>query len=550
MNKKIEKFSQNYPNLVKQGIIHYPIDDSILWKTFKVHSIQRIQFPPLHFLDFPEEISEDLISICDFCWKFKDFLRSPGFNCEDLYRSLSKKKEDNLFKSIHLALLKPLANIMLKNEGFRKSSSFRFFLYKVKKIISVEMILKQTYLHFIEYLFAIDLWQDLIEDFDKEMKIFFKHFEISEYFTLSPGQKAKVLNLIITILLETREMNEECLQRHESQLQLRKDLSEFLKNTKNVENEEESYVKIEEIKNQLKKVSIRTGRLGLDRDFNQYFYFEWDSKLFVKLEALDSQNWAFYHTRQEVKQLIESLCLKGIREGDLIDKLEELLEDEGVLDDLNDVEMEEIDEKTFQISQKSEIIQVLTNSYKLISETFNIPLISSLDFLENQDISELSSQILNFPQNFNSKKNPQKILEKIQSLWDSSELHHHWLKALKESTQINDLIFCTSFLFTQVETFCIQNKPKTISSYENARSSYKLERLRKFRKTLKRNEDECYLCEDFGVVICCDLCSKVAHLHCLGLESVPAGDWKCPSCQEDQENIRITRSKSQISNFQ
>eukprot|EP00213_Chloropicon_mariensis_P004004 CAMPEP_0197483228 /NCGR_PEP_ID=MMETSP1309-20131121/56778_1 /TAXON_ID=464262 /ORGANISM="Genus nov. species nov., Strain RCC998" /LENGTH=264 /DNA_ID=CAMNT_0043025821 /DNA_START=124 /DNA_END=916 /DNA_ORIENTATION=- len=44
------------------------------------------------------------------------------------------------------------------------------------------------------------------------------------------------------------------------------------------------------------------------------------------------------------------------------------------------------------------------------------------------------------------------------------------------------------------------------------------------------NDDECYLCRDGGQLILCDMCPKAYHLHCLGIETIPEGDWKCPAC--------------------
>eukprot|EP00747_Dinoflagellata_sp_TGD_P106251 gnl/TRDRNA2_/TRDRNA2_169809_c1_seq1.p1 gnl/TRDRNA2_/TRDRNA2_169809_c1~~gnl/TRDRNA2_/TRDRNA2_169809_c1_seq1.p1 ORF type:complete len:112 (-),score=10.82 gnl/TRDRNA2_/TRDRNA2_169809_c1_seq1:29-364(-) len=49
-----------------------------------------------------------------------------------------------------------------------------------------------------------------------------------------------------------------------------------------------------------------------------------------------------------------------------------------------------------------------------------------------------------------------------------------------------------------------------------------------------QEEDEpCEICgsrEDPGKSLLCDTCNKVYHTYCVGLISVPAGEWHCPRC--------------------
>ena len=44
------------------------------------------------------------------------------------------------------------------------------------------------------------------------------------------------------------------------------------------------------------------------------------------------------------------------------------------------------------------------------------------------------------------------------------------------------------------------------------------------------NVDECSICSDGGMLVCCDYCPKSYHLECLGLEesTLPEGKWQCP----------------------
>ncbi|CAA7390730.1 unnamed protein product [Spirodela intermedia] len=45
------------------------------------------------------------------------------------------------------------------------------------------------------------------------------------------------------------------------------------------------------------------------------------------------------------------------------------------------------------------------------------------------------------------------------------------------------------------------------------------------------NDDLCRICADGGDLLLCDLCPRAFHKECVGLTSVPKGDWYCPYCQ-------------------
>eukprot|EP00581_Thalassiosira_minuscula_P009984 CAMPEP_0183710218 /NCGR_PEP_ID=MMETSP0737-20130205/6009_1 /TAXON_ID=385413 /ORGANISM="Thalassiosira miniscula, Strain CCMP1093" /LENGTH=849 /DNA_ID=CAMNT_0025938447 /DNA_START=28 /DNA_END=2577 /DNA_ORIENTATION=+ len=51
-------------------------------------------------------------------------------------------------------------------------------------------------------------------------------------------------------------------------------------------------------------------------------------------------------------------------------------------------------------------------------------------------------------------------------------------------------------------------------------------------KEKEHNEDECYICDDGGLLVCCDYCDKSFHMQCHvpPLHEIPKGKWKCCEC--------------------
>ncbi|KAG0497747.1 hypothetical protein HPP92_002438 [Vanilla planifolia] len=45
------------------------------------------------------------------------------------------------------------------------------------------------------------------------------------------------------------------------------------------------------------------------------------------------------------------------------------------------------------------------------------------------------------------------------------------------------------------------------------------------------NDDLCSICKDAGELLLCDLCPRAFHLACVGLSSLPEGDWHCHYCE-------------------
>ncbi|XP_047310794.1 DDT domain-containing protein DDB_G0282237 [Impatiens glandulifera] len=85
-------------------------------------------------------------------------------------------------------------------------------------------------------------------------------------------------------------------------------------NAKSIEQRKEYFER------EMEKIIIRTTPLGKDRDYNRYWFFRRDGRLFV--ESSDSKQWGYYSTKDELEALMGSLNRKGERERALKLQLE------------------------------------------------------------------------------------------------------------------------------------------------------------------------------------------------------------------------------------
>lgn len=74
------------------------------------------------------------------------------------------------------------------------------------------------------------------------------------------------------------------------------------------------------LEKEMEKRVIRTNTLGKDRDYNRYWFFRRDGRVFV--ESSDSNQWGYYSSKEELDALMGSLNPKGERERALKKQLE------------------------------------------------------------------------------------------------------------------------------------------------------------------------------------------------------------------------------------
>lgn len=76
----------------------------------------------------------------------------------------------------------------------------------------------------------------------------------------------------------------------------------------------------EYLEREIEKRYIRPNPLGKDKDYNRYWFFQRDGRIFV--ESSDSKQWGYYCTKEELDAFLGSLNSKGVRERNLKKQVE------------------------------------------------------------------------------------------------------------------------------------------------------------------------------------------------------------------------------------
>lgn len=71
-------------------------------------------------------------------------------------------------------------------------------------------------------------------------------------------------------------------------------------------------LKVRHLETEIEKLSIRSSPLGKDRQYNSYWFFKREGRLFV--ESADSREWGYYSAKEEVTDaLVVNLHLHHLR---------------------------------------------------------------------------------------------------------------------------------------------------------------------------------------------------------------------------------------------
>lgn len=200
--------------------------------------------------------------------------------------------------------------------------------------------------------------------------------------------------------------------------------------------------------------------LGMDREFNEYFLFRFDTtRLYVKTSTpigsesfLDEGYWYSYNTEAELTTLQQALCNKGLREAKLIEALKTAAKRFDFVDpesnmDLEDPEYEnresEFPEKDFELEDcakslgiiETNIVRFLTKIHKQWAETEHIETwraqVKSVEL-----ISDLCGLIKDLADNVG---NPFKIDKEESTAEDKHLIHRVTLKIWNGNSGLYDL---------------------------------------------------------------------------------------------------------------
>ncbi|WCJ37628.1 DDT domain-containing protein [Euphorbia peplus] len=78
----------------------------------------------------------------------------------------------------------------------------------------------------------------------------------------------------------------------------------------------------EDFEKEIEKRVLRTNSLGKDRNYNRYWWFRRDGRIFI--ESSDFEQWGYYSSKEELDAFMGSLNCKGEREKALREQLEKL----------------------------------------------------------------------------------------------------------------------------------------------------------------------------------------------------------------------------------
>ncbi|XP_057817503.2 uncharacterized protein LOC131030630 isoform X1 [Cryptomeria japonica] len=120
---------------------------------------------------------------------------------------------------------------------------------------------------------------------------------------------------------EEREKEMARLEEQKKMQEKRKAKAEIVKEQKLREQRAlEMQKRQEHFEREIEKRFIRTNSLGKDKNYNRYWFFRREGRLFVESE--DSSQWGYYSAKEELELLMGSLNPKGVREKALQRQLE------------------------------------------------------------------------------------------------------------------------------------------------------------------------------------------------------------------------------------
>jgi hypothetical protein len=622
-SKAVKKFAKKHPQFVKLSKIHYPIDDNLIYLDPLLHQVTLAEPKPQPTeLCIPPHLLGELLFITDFIWTFKEVVAVNPFTVSQLYNELNTHQESPLLHELLMALVKVIVESCLSKETETQlvEDSHLALLRKLSDHFDILKIVPCCYLTLLGELLRSPMWKVYSED-SKELLHLAKHklsaapMEDYYYSHYSYEEKLALLVFATHCLCDTKALHEELASRLEERHRFARQRQEIKGDIRNIENKAKDKSgtttrksqmasdKISRLEEKLAKeteamseVTVRTASLGLDREYHEYFLFNFDrSKLYVRLPVpLDSVRkqrdetgyWYAYKTMDEVERVIGSLCVKGIREAKLY---------EGLTSALPKFKFtEETAEENRPYSNKFTGFDSVTCSTEGVrrailnlerglsthlaktSKRWELP-IPHRDWIELISTEVDAAGLAQLVHDFGNKANtPYKVFPTQATSEEEEEdgLHYRrvnlriwqdfgesfglWCNLLENCRTLSSLQLCVMLYECVLQNYYRKRPDRLHESKKKPDSESPVTRrirteeqteaeIRKKLKEVEWEHDEvCFFCSKYGELLCCETCSRVVHPSCIGLEKVPSEDWFCDDCLSKQETVPQTRSRTRL----
>lgn len=596
-DKVVMKFGKKYPQFVKQGKINYPIEDFLLISNPDFHQVTINSLPIPKPSTFPQESFLDLISITAFVYTFSQHIGVSPFTLDLLYTDLSQTEESNLIKELIMALTKELILQILSKENLEEQlSGYSRYLYSSSKLSSIFNILDflpYSWLTLFSEIMTSNAFKDYTEDTVME-SIIIKAEESPievDFFKYTLDEKVACITFLISCFCDTKIFHEELSERIDKKTALSREKALIKAGIKEIEQKQAAEAKnpqpntrkistasekiqklqqkIQDLSHKIEDIQVRITPLGLDRHFNEYYFFKFDPTKLYMLKPLEN-TWHYFDPK-DIESLQSCLNPKGLRESKLIENLKlkkNNFKAEGSnLDDYNnklsafkdlkgDVQtckkmLMDLEKKFSKYLQKSDK-QWETDENQEKWKTFVMRAENVQDFadllLEHYEKSStpLRQTITDsFSDNSEEAEYEKKYRKVSIRIWQDFGDHNTiWVEQVKAATNIQQIILSIGIYSAVLENY-VKKKYENMKNEEKKKP--KDEKKKKDgKKTTNgvKHEDNCFFCDDGGELICCEGCTRVVHPECIGFEKVPEDDWFCDAC--NKTGVRVTRSKSRL----
>ncbi|KAF9608510.1 hypothetical protein IFM89_009876, partial [Coptis chinensis] len=278
--------------------IKYPIDDLLVQPDADDPVLTDRPTPSRDF-NVPMDCVGDLLMVWDFCSSFSKLLQLSPFSLEDFQNAICHK-DNNLILIVesHAAVLR----LLIKERG-----EYFTAIHNKNRSGTITVINWTNYV--CDFLEMVDV---------PELSTNIATIKRNQYGLLETHAKLGIFRELVSQALASdavRELLDTLIEQQQALAATKR--GEAVEEGRKRREEKElqkavSGTKKEFLQREIEKRFVRTNSLGKDKNYNRYWFFSRDGRIFV--ESPDSKLWGYYSSKEEVDALIGSLNVKGVRE--------------------------------------------------------------------------------------------------------------------------------------------------------------------------------------------------------------------------------------------